>query len=98
MIFNLIMITMAIPNEEGDGYTKEVIRVEYEWKPPHCGDCKNFKHDLLQCPKHVDETVFNHPSKNEDFVSDDEVDEVIFSESNKWEDQFDIRLKGRVRK
>ncbi|GJX02178.1 hypothetical protein Tco_0186091 [Tanacetum coccineum] len=116
--FNLIMITMAIPNEEGDGYTKEVIRVQYEWKPPHSGDCKNFKHDLLQCPKHVDETVFNHPSKvgtststdtssdgfmevtrkkNKDFESDDEVDEVIFSESNKWDDQFDIRLKGRVR-
>ncbi|GJX02179.1 retrovirus-related pol polyprotein from transposon TNT 1-94 [Tanacetum coccineum] len=56
-------VTMAIPNEEGDGYTKEVIRVEYEWKPPHCGDCKIFGHDLLQCPKHVEETVFNDPSK-----------------------------------
>ncbi|GJY80087.1 hypothetical protein Tco_0492838 [Tanacetum coccineum] len=56
-------VTMAIPNEEGDGYTKEVIRVEYEWKPPHCGDSKIFGHDLLQCPKHVKETVFNDPSK-----------------------------------
>ncbi|GJR25728.1 reverse transcriptase domain-containing protein [Tanacetum coccineum] len=56
-------VTMAIPNEEGDGYTKEVIRVEYEWKPPHCGECKIFEHDLLQCPKHVKETVFNDPSK-----------------------------------
>ncbi|GKE61464.1 reverse transcriptase domain-containing protein, partial [Tanacetum coccineum] len=206
-------VTMAIPNEEGDGYTKEVIRVEYEWKPPHCGDCKIFGHDLLQCPKHVKEIVFNDPSKvgtststdtssdgftevtrkknkgaqahqklrsrhidgirlnkpkpnfywqkkgtnksganlsckgqmgtnssnnkgngpstsisfevlnkvdvgdecgisssmgtanehtrstwNEDFEFDDEVDEVIFSKSNKWDDHFDIRLKGRVRK
>ncbi|GJU36468.1 hypothetical protein Tco_1184822 [Tanacetum coccineum] len=175
-------VTMAISNEEGDGYTKEVIRVEYEWKPPHCGDCKIFGHDLLQCPKHVKEIVFNDPSKvgtststdtssdgftevtrkknkgaqahqklsckgqmgtnssnnkgngpstsisfevlnkvdvgdecgisssmgtanehtrstwNEDFESDDEVDEVIFSKSNKWDDHFDIRLKGRVRK
>ncbi|GKE03194.1 reverse transcriptase domain-containing protein, partial [Tanacetum coccineum] len=56
-------VTMVIPNEEGDGYTKEVIRVEYEWKPPHCGDCKIFEHDLLQCPKHVKETIFNNPSK-----------------------------------
>nr|GEW35408.1 hypothetical protein [Tanacetum cinerariifolium] len=30
---------MAIPDEEGDGYIKEVVRVEYEWKPPHCVDC-----------------------------------------------------------
>ncbi|GKA79701.1 hypothetical protein Tco_0786297 [Tanacetum coccineum] len=34
---------------------------------------------------------------NEDIESDDEVDEVIFPEGNKWDDQFDIRLKGRVR-
>ncbi|GKA38501.1 probable caffeoyl-CoA O-methyltransferase, partial [Tanacetum coccineum] len=32
--------SMAIPREDGIGYTKEVIRVEYEWKPPHCVDCK----------------------------------------------------------
>ncbi|GJX12000.1 putative reverse transcriptase domain, reverse transcriptase zinc-binding domain protein [Tanacetum coccineum] len=35
---------------------------------------------------------------NKDFESDDEVDEDIFPEGNKWDDQFDIRLKGRVRK
>ncbi|GJV69538.1 cysteine-rich receptor-like protein kinase [Tanacetum coccineum] len=56
-------VTMAIPNEKGDGYTKEVIRVEYEWKPPHCGDCKIFGHDLFQCPKHVEVNAFNDPSK-----------------------------------
>ncbi|GJZ30514.1 hypothetical protein Tco_0575561 [Tanacetum coccineum] len=56
-------VTMAIPNEKGDGYTKEVIRVEYEWKPPHCGDCKIFEHDIFQCPKHVAKTVPNEPSK-----------------------------------
>nr|GEU59277.1 hypothetical protein [Tanacetum cinerariifolium] len=28
-------LVMAIPNLEGPGYTKETIRVEYEWKPPH---------------------------------------------------------------
>ncbi|GKB23895.1 hypothetical protein Tco_0863296 [Tanacetum coccineum] len=55
-------VTRAILNEKGDGYIKEVIRVEYEWKPPHCGDCKIFGHDLLQCPKHVEENAFNDPS------------------------------------
>ncbi|GJQ90642.1 reverse transcriptase domain-containing protein [Tanacetum coccineum] len=43
-------------------------------------------------------TVSKHtsPTWNEDFESDDEVDEVIFSEGNKFDDQFDIRLKGRM--
>nr|GEX06182.1 hypothetical protein [Tanacetum cinerariifolium] len=29
-------VTMAVPNDEDDRHIKEVIRVEYEWKPPHC--------------------------------------------------------------
>nr|GEV78032.1 hypothetical protein [Tanacetum cinerariifolium] len=48
---------MAIPEEEGDGYIKEVVRVEYEWKPPHCVDCKSFGHDTSVCPKRVREEV-----------------------------------------
>nr|GEV12577.1 reverse transcriptase domain-containing protein [Tanacetum cinerariifolium] len=35
---------------------------------------------------------------NEDLVSDDEVDEFIFPEGDKFGAIFDIRLKGRVRK
>ncbi|GJS96401.1 hypothetical protein Tco_0803369 [Tanacetum coccineum] len=126
-------VIMAIPNEKGDEYTKEVIRVEYEWKPPHCGDCKIFGHDLLHCPKHAAATVPNDPPKsapdatksdedecgtsssrgnqeeeqvegtkvsmlNEHVESDDEVDEFIFPEGDKFGDKFDIRLKSRVRK
>ncbi|GJT63142.1 hypothetical protein Tco_1006675 [Tanacetum coccineum] len=137
---------------EGDGYTKAVIRVEYEWKPPHCADCKIFGHDLLHCPKHVAVTVPNDPSKiateatkSDGFTKvkrknhkgkkadmqprsrqidgpstsnsfdalntmnvedecgtsssrDEEVDEFIFPEGDKFGDKFDIRLKGRVRK
>nr|GEV46718.1 hypothetical protein [Tanacetum cinerariifolium] len=48
-------VIMAIPKEEGDGYIKEVVRVEYEWKPPHCVDCKSFGHDTNLCPKRVRE-------------------------------------------
>ncbi|GJY83382.1 hypothetical protein Tco_0496758 [Tanacetum coccineum] len=29
-------IVMVVPKVEGPGYTKETIRVEYEWKPPRC--------------------------------------------------------------
>ncbi|GKC74436.1 hypothetical protein Tco_1120319 [Tanacetum coccineum] len=53
---------MAIPNEEGNGYTKEVIRVDYDWKPPHCVECKTFGHGITQCPKRVKEAVLNAPS------------------------------------
>nr|GEU48884.1 hypothetical protein [Tanacetum cinerariifolium] len=50
-------VIMAIPDEEGDGYIKEVVRVEYEWKPLHCVDCKTFGHDTTLCPKRVLEEV-----------------------------------------
>nr|GEZ15562.1 hypothetical protein [Tanacetum cinerariifolium] len=46
-------VSMDIPYKEGDGYIKEVVRVEYEWKPPHCVDCQSFGHDTLSCPKRV---------------------------------------------
>nr|GEY97500.1 hypothetical protein [Tanacetum cinerariifolium] len=35
-------IIMAVSEDEGDCYVKEVIRIEYEWKPPHCVDCQSF--------------------------------------------------------
>ncbi|GKC88782.1 hypothetical protein Tco_1149431, partial [Tanacetum coccineum] len=49
-------VSMAIPLEDGSGYTKEV-RVEYEWKPPHCIDCKLFGHSNDACPKIIREPV-----------------------------------------
>ncbi|GJV21622.1 hypothetical protein Tco_1370642 [Tanacetum coccineum] len=36
-------VSMAIPMEDGIEYTKEVIRVEYDWKPPHCVDFSSRK-------------------------------------------------------
>nr|GEW15581.1 hypothetical protein [Tanacetum cinerariifolium] len=57
-------VTMAIPEEEGDGYIKEVVRVEYDWKPPHCVDCKSFGHDTSLCPKHVREEVFQNSARD----------------------------------
>nr|GFB55749.1 hypothetical protein [Tanacetum cinerariifolium] len=40
-------------------YIKEVIRVEYEWMPPHCVYCIRFGHDTSLCPKRVCEEVPN---------------------------------------
>nr|GEV86149.1 hypothetical protein [Tanacetum cinerariifolium] len=166
-------VIMAISNEEGTDYIKEVIKVEYEWKLPHCVACKRFGHGPTTCPNRIKEDVQNAPSmaslmvdheevlkpgknmgdasklgakdqkegstsqssiaktsiledrnlKNsfealkdsnnifeaqessnqssmwtDDLESDDEVDEVLFPKGDKFGDQFDIRLKGRVRK
>nr|GFB59122.1 hypothetical protein [Tanacetum cinerariifolium] len=38
---------------EGDEYTREVIRMEYDWKPPHCVECKCFGNDPNSCHKRV---------------------------------------------
>ncbi|GJW14567.1 mitochondrial outer membrane protein porin 2-like protein [Tanacetum coccineum] len=163
-------VSMAIPLEDGSGYTSELIKVEYEWKPPHSADCKIFGHTNAKCPKRVinletpfvnikelvtpntlstnsdrftevrmkknkgkkDDQQVNNPSTsnpfnalnnmekgepssrniqedaheegskmfkwNEDHESDNDVDEFIFPEGEKFGDKFDIRLKGRVRK
>lgn len=46
-------ITVGIPSLNGDGFTKESIRVEYEWRPPRCASCKIFGHIYEHCNKKV---------------------------------------------
>ncbi|GKA32659.1 vacuolar protein sorting-associated protein 62 [Tanacetum coccineum] len=46
-------VSMDVPNEDGEGYTREFTSVEYEWKLSHCRDCKVFGHSHDTCPKHV---------------------------------------------
>ncbi|GJX27974.1 hypothetical protein Tco_0236053 [Tanacetum coccineum] len=53
--FRDIRVT-AVPNFEGTRYTKEIIHVEYEWKPPRCSACLIFDHslnDYQKAPKRV---------------------------------------------
>ncbi|GJU64467.1 zinc knuckle CX2CX4HX4C containing protein [Tanacetum coccineum] len=45
------VVTTGIPSLSGDGFTKETIRVEYEWRPPRCDICKIFGHVDDYCPK-----------------------------------------------
>ncbi|PWA95674.1 V-type proton ATPase subunit a3 [Artemisia annua] len=45
------VITVDVPSLIGDGFTKETIRVEYEWRPPRCTSCKIFGHTQDHCPK-----------------------------------------------
>lgn len=44
---------IGVPLLNGKGYTKETIRVEYEWKPPRCATCQIFGHTCDQCPRKV---------------------------------------------
>nr|GEV07164.1 hypothetical protein [Tanacetum cinerariifolium] len=66
-------VKMAISGNEDDesGYNSEVIRVEYECKPPHCLDCKIFGHNFEKCPNKVivtDDNVDNSAQNNDGFT------------------------------
>nr|GEZ61746.1 zinc knuckle CX2CX4HX4C [Tanacetum cinerariifolium] len=47
------VVTISILSLSGDGFTKETIRVEYEWRPPRCDICKIFNYVYDHCPKKV---------------------------------------------
>ena len=47
------VITIGVPSLMSDDFTKETIRVEYEWKPPRCDTCKIFGHTIDHCPLNV---------------------------------------------
>nr|GEV52449.1 zinc knuckle CX2CX4HX4C [Tanacetum cinerariifolium] len=44
-------VTIGIPSLTGDDFTKETIRVEYEWRPPRCDECMILCHVYDHCPK-----------------------------------------------
>nr|GFC16481.1 zinc knuckle CX2CX4HX4C [Tanacetum cinerariifolium] len=44
---------MGVPLVEDEGFLIEMVRTEYEWKPPQCDLCKIFGHVNDQCPKKV---------------------------------------------
>nr|GEV74731.1 zinc knuckle CX2CX4HX4C [Tanacetum cinerariifolium] len=47
------VVTLGIPSLTGDDFTKETIRVDYEWRPPRCNICNIFGHVYVHCPKKV---------------------------------------------
>ncbi|GJU19667.1 putative ribonuclease H-like domain-containing protein [Tanacetum coccineum] len=50
-------VVMDLPNLKETGYTKETIRVEYEWESPRCSTCLIFGHSLEECPKYLKRVV-----------------------------------------
>ncbi|GJU24351.1 hypothetical protein Tco_1162972 [Tanacetum coccineum] len=74
-------LTMGIPLFDGLRFSNEMVRIEYEWKPPRCGLCKIFGHVLNQCPKNIKVTPIVEKSNDVlDEESDEEV-ENVFDES-----------------
>nr|GEX26881.1 RNA polymerase II largest subunit [Tanacetum cinerariifolium] len=47
------VVSIGIPSLTEDEFTTETIRVEYEWRPPRCDECKIFGHIHDHCPKKV---------------------------------------------
>ncbi|GKD19124.1 zinc knuckle CX2CX4HX4C containing protein [Tanacetum coccineum] len=47
------VVTIGVPSLYVDGFTKETIHVEYEWRPPRCDICKIFGHVHDYCLKKV---------------------------------------------
>nr|GEX24878.1 zinc knuckle CX2CX4HX4C [Tanacetum cinerariifolium] len=45
------IVTIGIPSLTGDDFTKETIRVKYEWRPPRCDEFNIFGHVHDHCPK-----------------------------------------------
>lgn len=59
-------LVVAVPKREESGYTKETIRIEYEWRPPRCDTCLIFGHSLDTCPKAVREVNASNQKMDED--------------------------------
>jgi hypothetical protein len=70
-------INIAVPDLDCEHFASAKVTVEYEWKPPHCSECKIFGHILSGCPKKVrvvpDASINSTDPKT---VKDDEFTEV----------------------
>ncbi|GJT73014.1 hypothetical protein Tco_1032300 [Tanacetum coccineum] len=67
-------LVMAVPDLEGNGYTKQKIHVEYVWKPHCCNTCLIFGHSRIDCPKAPPKRVVNslENGKEQSSKADDE--------------------------
>ncbi|GJV26292.1 protein kinase, ATP binding site-containing protein [Tanacetum coccineum] len=54
---------MDVLNIDGSGYTKEIIRIDYEWVPPCCVTCLIYGHTLVDCSKATPKRVVNGMDK-----------------------------------
>ncbi|GJZ91905.1 RNA-directed DNA polymerase, eukaryota, reverse transcriptase zinc-binding domain protein [Tanacetum coccineum] len=85
-------LVMVVPNFKGNGYTKETIRIEYEWDPPHCSTCLIFGHSPADFPKAAPIRVVNQKDKGKGQTSGDDDKGNTFSLSNSFEALNDDNL------
>ncbi|GJX04521.1 hypothetical protein Tco_0190437 [Tanacetum coccineum] len=70
-------VTMVVPNVDGEGHTKQIMSLKFEWKPPQCCECHVFGHSISSCPKCV---VVNNAKK---IVENDDSFTVVTYKKNK---------------
>ncbi|GKA89536.1 hypothetical protein Tco_0811348 [Tanacetum coccineum] len=70
-------VTMVVPNVDGEGHTKKIMPLEFEWKPPQCYECHVFGHSISSCRKRV---VVNNAEK---IVKNDDSFIVVTHKKNK---------------
>ncbi|XP_071708475.1 uncharacterized protein [Rutidosis leptorrhynchoides] len=46
-------LNIATPCSDGKKVVMDMVKIEYEWKPPRCARCKIFGHKDIQCPKNI---------------------------------------------
>lgn len=61
---NVVVATQCL--DDAGGYMKQVVKVEYEWKPPRCSACKVFGHSDASCPNKIPVVIPQQPKKDEE--------------------------------
>ncbi|GJR67350.1 zinc knuckle CX2CX4HX4C containing protein [Tanacetum coccineum] len=76
---------MAVQNLVGLGYTKETIRVEYEWELSRCSTCLIFGHSVNDCLKAPKRMVIGVDNGKGGSSGADDDGNGTFSPSNSFE-------------
>ncbi|GJW50346.1 zinc knuckle CX2CX4HX4C containing protein [Tanacetum coccineum] len=50
-------VVVSIPFSDGSGRSLETLKVEYEWRPYRCSNCKIFDHDDKFCPARAEKAI-----------------------------------------
>ncbi|GKD95449.1 hypothetical protein Tco_1375286, partial [Tanacetum coccineum] len=50
-------VVVSIPFSDGFGRSLETLKVEYEWRPYRCSNCKIFDHDDKFCPARAEKAI-----------------------------------------
>nr|GEV80291.1 sugar transport protein 13 [Tanacetum cinerariifolium] len=74
-------IVIAIPLSNGKGHSLAKIKIEYEWTPSRCANCKVFDHTNEKCPKNPKKDV-PIPETDDGFTMYRKVDKGETSKKN----------------